>query len=460
MSRRLPAVAVAVVLALGAVGCGKGGPGADAPVGAQVDPTAAGRGPAVVSGPQGQQFGVTDQPSGGGEAYPALSPAAKGPYDAGMAAFQAGDLDGAKNQFAKAIEADPKAFRAYFSTGVIKERLNDQNGALAAYRKAFELQANYEPALVAYGVLLARMGSATEADGFLVRQQSALPASAAVTAALAEVKSLQKDSASAQRLAQEALKKNPNYRPAMVTLARDHYRNRRLDLAVEALRGILDGYGTENPPRDKNNAEAFLLRALIQREQGFHRAAREDFKKALELRPDFVEARINLSRYLLEAGDAQAASPMLEAALRYDKNNVLARLHLGDAYRLLGRAGDAKQLLEFVLQKDPTLAQAHYNLGLLYLFSKNIPGLNELQSTAKAIDEFERYKQKRPRGTAGQADDADELITRAKNRKAILEAQEAEKNAPPPPPPPAEPAPPEGGAADPSTGAMPPAEGG
>ena len=59
-----------------------------------------------------------------------------------------------------------------------------------------------------------------------------------VLGALAEVKSIAKDSASAQQLAQEALKKNSDYRPAMVTIARDHYRARRLDLALYALQAL------------------------------------------------------------------------------------------------------------------------------------------------------------------------------------------------------------------------------
>ena len=452
MLRRFTVTAFTIALSAGTVACGgKDGQGAKAPVG-QVDPSQAGRAPAVVSAPGGQQFGVTDQPSSGGAAYPPMSAAARASYDAGMAAFQQGDMAGAKTQFEKAVQADPKAFRAYYSLGVVRERLGDKSGALTSYRKSFGIVSNYEPALVAYAVLLARMGSVTEADSFLVKQRSKMPKSAAVDAALAEVKSLQKDSAAAQRLAQEALKKNPNFRPAMVTLARDHYRNRRLDLALEALRGILDGYGAENPARDKSNAEALLLRALIYREQGHHKAAKEHFKKALGLRPDFVEARLHLSRYLLEAGDATAAAPILEQALRYDKDNVLARLNLGDAYRLLGKTGEAKTMLEWVLQKDSTIAQAHYNLGLLYLFSKSIPGVTPSAAAAKAIDEFEKYKQKRPRPKPGQSDDTDELITRAKARKSILEAQAAEKNQPPPPPPPAT-----GGG---SEGSMPPAGGG
>src|SRR5262249_32611162 len=146
------------------------------------------------------------------------------------------------------------------------------------------------------------------------------PESAAIIAALAEVKSIGKDTASAQQLAQEALKKNSDYRPAMVTLARDHYRNRRLDLALYALQAILDGFGDENPPRDRDNAEAHFLRALILKEQGRRAAALAEFKRAVEIRPDLVGARVELAAYYLEAGNATDAQPLLDGALRFDTN--------------------------------------------------------------------------------------------------------------------------------------------
>jgi tetratricopeptide (TPR) repeat protein len=251
-----------------------------------------------------------------------------------------------------------------------------------------------------------------------------MPKSAAVDAALAEVKSVQGDSASAQRLAQEALKKNPDYRPAMVAIARDHYRTRRLDLALYTLKGILDGFGPENPPRDPNNAEARLMRGLIYREQGQRKLAIDEFRKAIELRPDLVEARVNLAAYLLEAGNAPEAAQLLEGAVRYDKNNVMARLNLGDAYRLLGKSAEAKRELEWVASKDSQLAAVHYNLGLLYLFSESVPGVTPRQAADKAIAELEQYKRMRPR-TAG-PDDTDELITRAKTKKALIDSKEQE----------------------------------
>lgn len=359
-------------------------------------------------------------------------------YAAGLSAFQSGNLGVARTKFSEATSADAKAYQAFYSLGVVKERLGDRTGALSAYRQATAVVPDYEPAIVAYAVLLARTGRADDALQYLNQRAVAMPRSAAISGALAEVKSIQGDSGAAQRYAQEALKKNPDYRPAMVTIARDHYKSRRFDLALYTLKGILDGYGAENPPRDKNSAEARLIRGLIYKEQGQRGPAIEELRKALELRPDLVEARVAVASYLLEAGNATEAAPLLEGALRYQSENPVARLHLGDAYRLLGKPAESKRELEWVIAKAPTLYQVHYDLGLLYLFSESVPGSSPEQAVDRAITELEQYKRLRPR-QLGTSDDTDELITRAKTKKSLLQAKaeeeraaaEAAKSAPP-----------------------------
>jgi Tfp pilus assembly protein PilF len=370
---------------------------------------------------------MSDAPSSGESSKrPKMNAAAEQQYLAGMQAFQTGQLDAAETQFEKATQADSNAYQAYYSLGVVRERKNNSTGALSAYAKAIALVPDYEPAIVAYGVLTAREGNPAEAEQYLNGRLAKMEKSAAITTALAEVKSIRGESGSAQKLAQQALKINPDYRPAMVTLARDHYRSRRLDLALYSLQGILDGYGPENPPRDKDNPEALLIRGLIHKERNERAAAMNDFRRAIELRPDLVEARVQLAGYLLESGNAAEAAPHLEWALRFDRDNLLARLNLGDAYRLLGRTNEAKQQLEWVAEKDPKQPQVRYSLGLLYLFGDSIPGVTPKDAATKAIAAFEEYKRLRPRSAVGQADDADELITTAKSKKAVIESQEEE----------------------------------
>ena len=404
--------------------CG-GAPGAKSPASAIAQNSAAQNGALVPAGLP--PIGMSDAPSSGQISdRPKMNAQAAQQYMAGMQAFQSGVLDVAEAQFEKATATDPKAYQAYYSLGVVRERKNNSTGALSAYAKAIGIVPAYEPAIVAYGVLTAREGNVDEAEQYLNGRLAKMDRSAAVTTALAEVKSMRGESGAAQRLAQESLKINPDYRPAMIVLARDHYRSRRLDLALYALQGILDGYGPENPPRDKNNPEALLLRGLIHKERNERAAAMDDFRHALEVRPDLVEVRVHLAGYLLESGNAVEAAPHLEWALRYDRDNLLARLNLGDAYRLLGKTNEAKQQLEWVATKDPKLPQVQYSLGLLYLFSDSIPGVTPKDAAAKAISALEEFKRLRPRSVTGQSDDSDELITAAKSKKAVIESQEAE----------------------------------
>jgi len=389
-----------------------------------------------------------------------MSGGAQGAYQQGVAAYQAGDLQGAKIAFQQAISADPKAYQAQYSLGVVLEHLSDP-AALAAYRSAATINPTYEQGIAAYAIYLGSKGNFSEAESFLQTKRAAMPNSAAVIATLAEIKSMQRDTATAQQLAQEALKKNADYRPAMVTIARDHYRNRRLDLALYALQAILDGFGDDNPPRDRDNGDAHYLRGLIMKEEGRRPVAINEFKAAVESRPDLVGARVELAAYYLEAGNAADAQPLLEGALRYDPNNVIAHLNLGDCYRLAGRIPEAKVQFDWVLAHDTSLAQVHYDLALLYLFAPTIPGMDAKRQANEAISEINKYQQMRGKLAAGQSDDSDELLNRAKQKQADIDAQASAKDpadapaAPAAPgatpPPDGAPVPPPGGATTPAT---------
>ena len=326
-----------------------------------------------------------------------MSPAAAKLYAAGLAAFASGDLKAAAEQFQQALNVDPGAYPALVGLASVYERHAEPAKALESYQAALALAPGYGPALAGEVRLLLSSGRAADADALVRAAAANFPDSAAVLTARAEVSSVRGDSVTAQELAQRALKRDPDYRPAMLTLARDHYRARRLDLALYTLTAILDGYGQENPPRDKNNADARLLRALIYGERGRRQAAMDELSAALEARPDLVEARLLLSAYMLEAGNAAEARPLLEKALEYDPSNVFVHLNLGDAYRLLGKPKDALDHLQWVARQDDTLAMVHYNIGLVYLLSTDLPGVSESAAIDLAIESFEHFKKLEPR---------------------------------------------------------------
>lgn len=371
----------------------------------------------------GQQWTL---PSGGGldPNLPKMNDSAAKSYAGGIQAFMAGDLPTAKKMFTDATTADPTAFQAFYSLGVVNERLKSYDEAGAAFRQSYTLQPTYEYPIVAAGLLKAKRGQLSEADTFLTQKAGELPKSANVRAGLAEIKSLQKNSTDAQALAQEALKVDPDCKAAMVVIARDHYRNRKLNLALYALQAILDGFEpvSENPPRDKENAEALMLRGMIYKEQDNRIGAIDQFQKAYNKRPDLVEARVELARFLLESGDAAQAQPLLEGALRFDVDNEMAQLLLGDCYRLQGRFADAKTRFDYVAAKDASLPMVHYDLALLYLFAPSLAGMTPLQQVDSAMAELQKYQDLRDKNAV---DDSDELMKRAKIKKADIEARNA-----------------------------------
>ncbi len=369
--------------------------------------------------PGGAQVGVTDQLPPGAQR---MSAQALAHYQDGMGKWSNGDLQGAVAAFQQATAADPQAFQAFYSLGAVQERLGAA-GALGNYKKAFTIEPKYDRAIVAHGLLQAKNGKLSEADAFLTKERAKLPKSAGITAALAEVKSLQRDTATAQELAQQALKLDPSFAPAMMTIARDHYRNRRLDLALYALKAVLDGFGGDNPPRDKDNAEGFLLRAIIMSEQDNRVAAMANFRRAIELRPDLTDARVRLATYLLESGGATEALPLLQQALKYDKRSVAAHLAMGDAYRLTGQHMKAKAEFEWVSRQEASMPEVHYNLGLLYMFAPKgaITGMNEKQQVEAAIGSFNKFKELAPKGAQV---DVEELLKQANLKKSEIEALE------------------------------------
>lgn len=379
-------------------------PGADAAAGTPVQTVAGG------------QVGVVDSAGTSG-----LEGSAKSAYERGWQAWLSGDLQGAKKGFQEAQSLAPKSPSPPYSLGIVQERLGDLSGAQMSYRSAFTASPEHEISMCAYALSLASSGHGGEADTFLKDKLGKNDKSPRLTTCAAEVKSIQKDHGSAQQLAQDALRFDPDFKEAMVTIARDHYRARKLDLAKYALQAILDGFGDASPARDKDNAEARTLRGLIYREGGARAVALQDFEVAVRKRPDMVEALVNLGSMRLEAGNANDAVPVLESAVRFGPNNAIAHLNLGDAYRLQGKYDQAKKEFDQALSLDSSLAAAHYDLGLMYLTAPTIPGTSAGSQVDTALKELETYKTMRgPKAPMGVDDQIDDLIARAKAKQAEI----------------------------------------
>ena len=114
-----------------------------------------------------------------------------------------------------------------------------------------------------------------------------------------------------------------------------------------------------------------LGRAYVAR--GDWEAAKRAFNKAIELRPDYLPARLALAQVQVTRGEFDDAWKTAGAALALDGGNQNARLIQSAALLGQKKVAEARQMLEEMLKADPASADANFQLGVVSLTEKKYP---------------------------------------------------------------------------------------
>jgi tetratricopeptide (TPR) repeat protein len=111
-------------------------------------------------------------------------------------------------------------------------------------------------------------------------------------------------------------------------------------------------------------AEEWLARALELEAHPARRAdAREAYRRALALRPKWVEARLNLGTLLFEDEQFEEAEVEFRIAVELDPKHPLARFNLAAVLDERGQSEEAREHLLEALLLAPEYADACYNLA-------------------------------------------------------------------------------------------------
>ncbi|MFH1569723.1 MAG: tetratricopeptide repeat protein, partial [Gemmatimonadota bacterium] len=121
----------------------------------------------------------------------------------------------------------------------------------------------------------------------------------------------------------------------------------------------------ERVNREPINPQVRVLLATAYYEDGQAFEAKQQLRRALELRPDCAEAHCNLAIILHAQSSLSEARQHYEAALAADSTLTEAMAGLGT---LLCRTGQGRgiELLEEVLAREPGRRSARYNLAVAY----------------------------------------------------------------------------------------------
>ncbi len=315
-----------------------------------------------------------------------MSAAARPSFEAGLAAARAGDLAGARAGLEQALRADPRAADAAYNLGVVADRSGDEARALELYRQALSIVSDHEGAALGTVRIHLRRGSAPAALAFIEPLARAHPRNAYLEALLAETYVAAGRFTEAWSAARRSLACDERFVPALVALVKASRAQGRGELAEAILTQALEVSDT--------SPELHYLRGVeLRTRPGYLREALVELRRAVELRPDYAEARLALGRELLAGGSYAEAVTHLEAAHRLVPGSVEIRLSLADAYRANRRWAEAVAQFEEVIRRAPTLLDAHYDLALMYQAAgAELPGQTEIDTLRKAIAEMEIYQ--------------------------------------------------------------------
>jgi Tfp pilus assembly protein PilF len=353
------------------------------------------------------------------------------------------------------VEAAGKAqyfYAAWYNAGAAAEASSDLQIAEKYYRQALAVRPDYGPALTNLAGVLEKTGRAAEAQRVIDDALRKNPEKAGPHLAAATLAWSRKDLTQVEREALLTIKYDERNVPAMRLMAMLFRQQGRLDTARFALDNALEV--------EPGNALLHLELGHVQKELGDDKAALVSFEKAARLRPTLLEALDNYGVLLLKQGMANEAANVLSQSAKLDPRSPRAMLHLGNALRASKQYAAAEASYKKALELDPTLAEARFNIGVLYI-DNPLPGIEELPRLQKGLAELREFK-KNARVDAATTQRLDEYIDATDKRiqKEIKRREREERRKREEDAAKAAPAPAAAGSGNPpATGAVPPAPG-
>jgi tetratricopeptide (TPR) repeat protein len=143
-----------------------------------------------------------------------------------------------------------------------------------------------------------------------------------------------------------------------------------------------EGYFQQALKEDGKYSEAALLLCLTQ--QILHETvkAQANCRKAIEIDPDYVEARVHYGALLVESGDTSEAIRQLSAAVQRDPKNSQAYSHLAEAYYLANAFEKSEEAANKAIELSPRNSQA-------YLFRGD--ARRRMKRFEEAIEDYRQY---------------------------------------------------------------------
>ena len=301
-------------------------------------------------------------------------------------------------EFKNALRAKPRDAEAYYKLGLAYLGAQDVGGAVSCFKKAIELNPKHVGAQLSFAQLLAsatnpslleeankrlvsllsdnpdnpdalntlaltelKLGKVQDGMGHLSRLLEKDPSQLTSSILLAQAMWAQHDVKGAEGVLKQACEKNPKAAAPLIALGSFYANLNRLPDAEQQFRRALD--------LASDNLEAQSNLAMLLSQQGHNQEA-ETFFRRLATSSD-ANYKPLLGIFLFEQGRRDEAVREFERLHKTDPDDRQARTRLVAGYRAVNRTPDAEKVLSGALKKNPADLDALLQRSELYIAAKN-----------------------------------------------------------------------------------------
>lgn len=297
----------------------------------------------------------------------------------GICYSRTGKPDLAITAYQQGLALEPNDPKGWFNLAISFNKLGRRDEAIDAYRKAMLLDTAYYEAHFNLALLYA---DKSDTAGAITEYQQAIRqrpsySKAQYNLALIFLERDMYDSAIVHL--QEVASLDPENLRALFNLGLANSRAEHLPQAAEAYHRLLDqdpvnlkalnNLGTVYSRLRENDsalvfynrlvglthsAEAYYNRADARKELDSIDPARQDYLKAIELKPDYAKAYHNLAILEEKLKNLDRAVELLKKAIQYDTDNWKSHWKLGQVYLAMGRTAEAKAEYALAAATNPS----------------------------------------------------------------------------------------------------------
>jgi tetratricopeptide (TPR) repeat protein len=285
------------------------------------------------------------------------------------------DYPSLERKFKAALEADPNLAEADYNLGVVAERQGKKDEAKGWYQSALKKKPSLRQASENLAIMAQNAGDIPGAVALYQDVLKRYPDDAASRARLAEIYRQTSDHDKAMEFARAALMRDPQNTTALKVMMRSYLDRKQLAMAkLVALRAM---------KIDDNDPELHHTVGLLLQQEGDADGAMLEFKRALEVRGDYLPSHILLAQMALASENYPGAEAHLRKILQAGGNNAAAHVDLGVALKGQGQYDKAMQEYDEAEKIDPNLAAIYLNRAIILHRAKDAP--------ERALELYKKY---------------------------------------------------------------------